>query len=673
MKTCRTCNAPLGPEDERCAACGAEVLNGTVVERDEIETVSADGIVETVLVRRTPVPEDLRAALAGRYDLIEGIGQGGMGDVYRGIDRKTDEMVAIKVLKRKYSADPDFAARFMREAKILEALDHPNIVRLMGSGEAEEYLYFAMPFISGRTLRARLREEGKLDPLEAARIAREVCRGLEYAHDKQVIHRDIKPDNIMEDGKGRVYLTDFGISKAAAESTMTQTGAFMGTPEYMSPEQCGNSKDVDGRSDLYSLGIVLYEMLTGRVPFTGDIPSLMHSHVYEKPKPVRRLNGKVPKGLARIVKKLLEKERGKRPAGAHALEWELALFRKREEERREKLKKPEGRLRRLRWYARMMPWWAKAATAIAALFIACVLFALWPETEPKAGEVRTVGGMEFVYIPSGSFMMGQPDPNIGCTGCSKNEQPRHRVTVDGFWMGKYEVTQGQYEAVMGANPSYFKGDGRRPVEQVSWYDAVEFCNRLSEKAGLIRRYTIDRTRRDPNNKNQHDDTKRWTVSLNEGANGFRLPAEAEWEYAARAGSTTAYYWGDNVRDACRYANVLDRACKSKDPSWPTIDCNDGYADTAPVGRFMPNAFGLYDMIGNVWEWCADWYDENYYARSPEKNPKGPESGQYRVLRGGSCYYYDYVYRSDDRLWYNPDYFIYKTGFRVVVPAGAGVK
>ncbi len=270
----------------------------------------------------------------------------------------------------------------------------------------------------------------------------------------------------------------------------------------------------------------------------------------------------------------------------------------------------------------------------------------------KAGETKTVGGMELVYVPSGSFMMGSkesPEELVrkygGGISDYRREQPRHRVSVDGFWMGKYEVTQAQYKKIMGKNPSHFKGwfKGNRPVEQVSWHNAQGFCWKFSEKHKVA----------------------------------VRLPTEAEWEYACRAGSETAYFWGDNVRDACRYGNLLDRAYRAY-RSWMSsdcsiVDCNDGYAHTtAPVGRFRPNAFGLYDIIGNVNEWCADWYDEQYYANSPERNPKGPERGTSRVLRGGSWYQGYYLnLRSAFRDWNNPDFAFgwSGNGFRVVVSAG----
>jgi len=229
---------------------------------------------------------------------------------------------------------------------------------------------------------------------------------------------------------------------------------------------------------------------------------------------------------------------------------------------------------------------------------------------------KKIGGIEFVYIPGGTFMMGS-------NHYSDDEKPVHRVTVDSFWMGRFEVTQKQYEAIIGSNPSYFKGffgDTKinHPVVQVSWNDAMEFCKRFSSKYGVK----------------------------------ARLPYEAEWEYACRAGTTTIYYWGDSVNgDYCWYHDNSGRK-------------------THPVGKKKPNAWGLYDMSGNVSEWCMDWFDGSYYKNNPAENPRGPSSGEYRVFRGGSFYdyYFDHL-RNSERNWNNPNVRYTNSGFRVVIPAG----
>ncbi|MDI9423255.1 MAG: formylglycine-generating enzyme family protein, partial [Spirochaetota bacterium] len=220
-----------------------------------------------------------------------------------------------------------------------------------------------------------------------------------------------------------------------------------------------------------------------------------------------------------------------------------------------------------------------------------------------------IGGIDFIYIKGGEFWMGSPE-RVG----GDREHPRHKVQMSGFWIGKYEITQGEYEALMGKNPSKYRGDARRPVDSVSWNDAKKFCAKFGSKYGII----------------------------------ARLPTEAEWEYAARAGTTTNYYWGDTV-----HGNY----CWYYDNSGDT---------TQPVGQKRPNAWGLYDMSGNVWEWCEDWYAEDYYSKSPARDPKGPSSGNYHVLRGGSWHKSVNQLRSAYRFWDHADDRDFNDGFRVVL-------
>jgi len=227
----------------------------------------------------------------------------------------------------------------------------------------------------------------------------------------------------------------------------------------------------------------------------------------------------------------------------------------------------------------------------------------------------------FVRIQGGTFTMGSPKKEPG----RRDEEVQHKVTVSSFYMGRTEVTQKEYQEIIGTNPSYFKGDNL-PVEQVSWYDAIEYCNMRSRKEGLTPAYTIDKNRSDPNNKRDYDDLK-WTVTWNRGANGYRLPTEAEWEYACRAGTKTPFNTGNSI--------TTDQA--NYDGSWTFRYSN--YAEgeyrkkTTPVGSFAPNAWGLYDMHGNVYEWCWDWCED--YASGLQTDPAGADSGIGRVHRGGS--------------------------------------
>jgi len=232
----------------------------------------------------------------------------------------------------------------------------------------------------------------------------------------------------------------------------------------------------------------------------------------------------------------------------------------------------------------------------------------------------------FVRINGGTFTMGSPSSELG----RRSDEVQHQVTVSSFYIGKYEVTQKEYQEVMGTNPSKFMGDNL-PVENVSWYDAVEYCNQRSKKEGLIPAYTVNGS----------------NVEWNRNTNGYRLPTEAEWEYACRAGTATAYNTGENISDSTGWYKV-----------------NSGIK-THPVGQKLANAWGLYDMHGNVWEWCWDWYGS--YSSKVQNDPMGAVSGSFRVLRGGSWYNSAENTRSTYRFNLDPYYRYDNFGFRLVRP------
>jgi len=228
----------------------------------------------------------------------------------------------------------------------------------------------------------------------------------------------------------------------------------------------------------------------------------------------------------------------------------------------------------------------------------------------------------FVWIEGGTFTMGSSVNEPEHRG---NESPQHQVTVSSFYMGKYEVTQKEYHEIMETNPGGFKGDNL-PEGNINWYNAIEYCNRRSRKEGLTPVYTINKKQNDPNNKSEYDNVK-WTVTWNRNANGYRLPTEAEWEYACRAGTTTPFSTGNNITTSQANYNG----------NYPYNDNAKGeYREkTTPVGSFAPNAWGLYDMHGNVWEWCWDWFGE--YTSGAQTDPVGASSGFDRVIRGGGWY------------------------------------
>jgi serine/threonine protein kinase/Flp pilus assembly protein TadD len=260
----------------------------------------------------------LRTALADRYTFDREVGRGGMATVYRALDQKHDRPVAIKVL-HPYLAMNLGPERFLREIQIAAQLQHPHIVPLYDSGQAGDLLYYVMPYVEGESLRQRLQREQRLPVDDTLHLGRAVAAALDYAHRHGVVHRDIKPENVMLH-EGEAVVTDFGIAKAvtaAAASTLTQTGATVGTPAYMSPEQAAGAAELDGRSDVYSLGCVVYEMLSGRTPFTGPTAQAIIAQCFMEPPPsLRGSRGDLPDWLEPVVMKSLAKDAGDRFATA---------------------------------------------------------------------------------------------------------------------------------------------------------------------------------------------------------------------------------------------------------------------------------------------------------------------------------------------------------------------
>ncbi|MBW1989717.1 MAG: formylglycine-generating enzyme family protein [Deltaproteobacteria bacterium] len=248
--------------------------------------------------------------------------------------------------------------------------------------------------------------------------------------------------------------------------------------------------------------------------------------------------------------------------------------------------------------------------------------------------IEPVTGMEFVWIPGGCFMQGTPPTE---PGRYPDEGPVHETCVDGFWMGKYEVTNAQYRVY---DPTHDAGDYKgfdlngddQPAVYLSWYEIMDFCW--------------------------------WLTKQHHGKYTFFLPTEAEHEYAARGGTTTSRFWGDDPSQACKYANVADLSAKKRYEEWEVHDCDDGYVVNAPVGSFLPNPFGLYDILGNAWEWCQDWNGE--YPSGPVTNPLGPGSSEHgRVVRGGSWDNLPSGVRCGNRSYATPNFTRYNNGFRLV--------
>ena len=589
----------------------------------------------------------------GHYRIIALLGRGGMADVYRAEDERLGREVALKALPPEFARDPERIERFEREVRAAARLNHPNIVTVHEFGQGEGHHFYTMALMTGGDLKARIRANPNgMPPAEARAVAAAVALALDYAHRWGYAHRDVKPENILFGEEGAPQLTDFGIARAMESGTrMTATGMSIGSPHYMSPEQA-QGLEVDGRSDLYSLGVVLYEMLTGRLPF--DAPNTFAvglSHIKD-PAPelprelagwqstLDRLLAKSPEDRYASARDLAEVLAPDTPPGPQStrvvsMEPEAEISSAASLRPQATRVMPVGRdsgppaqrkegAPRLVVAAkpRRVPWAGLVGGLLVAVGIGYLALEDAKRLEPRlsndggvdsevrpaaeanrlrVGESRLFDGIEFVWIPPGEFQMGSRSRHA-----YGDENPVTRVRLTrGFWLGKYEVTQGQWESVMGSNPSHFKDCGRScPVERVSWYDVQEFTRKLNARVGKKR---------------------------------YRLPTEAEWEYSARAGTTTDTYLGDIARPRGK-DTVVNRI------AW--YDENSRRR-THPVGHKASNGFGLHDMLGNVWEWVGDWKGD--YAGGSVTDPEGPKVGKDRVIRGGSWLGYARYCRSAGRL------------------------
>ncbi|MHB1568627.1 MAG: Stk1 family PASTA domain-containing Ser/Thr kinase [Solirubrobacteraceae bacterium] len=262
-----------------------------------------------------PLPSEM---IDGRYRVLSRLGAGGMADVFLAEDEQLRRQVALKLLHRRFAADPDFVERFRREAQAAAGLQHPNVVSVYDRGSYDDTYFIAMEYLPGRSLKQLIREEAPLDPVRAIDIAIQILKAARFAHRRGVIHRDLKPHNVIIDDADQAKVTDFGIARAGA-SDMTETGSIMGTAQYLSPEQA-QGHTVGAASDMYSVGVVLYEMLTGRVPFDGESPvAIALKHVAQAPVPPSQLNPAIGPELDQTVLWVLNKDAADRPQNADEL------------------------------------------------------------------------------------------------------------------------------------------------------------------------------------------------------------------------------------------------------------------------------------------------------------------------------------------------------------------
>ena len=644
---------------------------------------------------------DFNGKSIGRYHILEQLGQGGMAVVYKAYDTRLERDVAIKIIRKDAfpaEAHGRILQRFERESKALAKLSHANIVKVYDYGEYEGAPYLVMELLTGGTL--KYQQTHILPYGDAARLLAPIARALGYAHKHDILHRDIKPSNILITESGEPVLTDFGIAKVLEESdgqTLTGTGIGLGTPEYMAPEQW-LGKAVPA-SDQYSLGVVFYELVTGHKPYTADTPAaiLIKQSNDPLPRPKDFVPG-LPATVERVIFKALAKQHENRfadmdafaqaleklaqsaPASDNQKETKTAFTDRHsarstsggvEElspvdvlETRDDLigKRPHRAIRKQSSVKKSLPsrWRWIGLGLLAAAVLAGLIFGVLipggrrPQANANTGQtqqttqtpaqlsnsvtadrteiptstyppasipdptatlgigstwVREADGMTMVYVPAGEFEMGSED------GLS-NESPIHTVYLDAFWIDQTEVTNGQYEECV-VTGTCTKPSSTSSYTRNAYYDDLQY---VDYPVIYVDWY-------------QAQAYCQWS--------GGRLPTEAEWEKAARETDGKISSWGNNYTSR-------DTTEVGSDPS-----------DTSP--------YGALDMIGNVWEWVADWYGE--YPIESVNNPTGASAGSARVMRGGSWSSMSGYMSTTSRGWGAPQFVNYYLGFRCVQSAG----
>jgi len=369
---CPQCHSE-NPQDSRfCSKCGTRIQPPEEVPFSLTKTLEV------------PFKElAVGSIFAGRYQLIEELGKGGMGIVYKALDKEVGEQVALKLLSPEIAADEKTVERFRNELKFARKISHRNVCRTYHFGEEEKTRYITMEYVPGEDLKSTIRRVGQLSVAKAVSIAKQVCEGLAEAHRLGVVHRDLKPQNIMIDREGSARIMDFGIARSLKAKGITGEGVMIGTPDYMSPEQAEGA-EVDHRSDIYSLGVILYEMVTGQLPFGGDTPlSVILKHKTQEPPHPRQFNAQIPEDFNRLILKCMEKDRQRRYQSAQELLFELSRI-EREIPTVERIKVEEKRRRGLTVVQKTRIKWATAL--VLAILIILGAFYLWKgfiQAKPK--------------------------------------------------------------------------------------------------------------------------------------------------------------------------------------------------------------------------------------------------------------------------------------------------
>jgi len=668
MGETETTGPPDADDPTRILWAGAPASGGEPGRRTAAQRPSDIG--------RVPVGEAPRGRFGDAYEVLGEVGRGGMGSVYRARDIHAGRDVALKVVR---SGGATALARFQREGEVMAGLDHPGIVRVHALGEVRGCPFLACELVPG----ARTLDEVVPDLDRRARVAaiRDAARALGHAHAKGVVHRDVKPGNLLVDGEGRLRVTDFGLALPLEAERLTATGAFMGTPHYMAPEQMTSERgQVGPPTDVWALGVLLYEVLTGELPFPGpSLTNLLTQVLQGPPSPPRVKDASIPAPLEAVCLKALARRSGDRYPDGDALAADLDRWLEGGAVAARPPRRGVGRPAALvaggaaliGLVALLMPGseereyppsqWPSPRDP--AQLVGGVPEAAPPEPEPAwradapgwlervppgrrpplplpdgvafgeaEGEyVNQADGSVLVWIPPGELVMGSAD------GDPDERPPRPVALTAGYFLGKHEVTWAQVtrfcyltgrplpaREIEGHPGSWTAGD-RHPAFHVSWEDARAYCE--------------------------------WA--------GLRLPTEAEWEYAARGPESRTYPWGDHApREPV--ANLADASAQAlAGDEWVVVEgYDDGAGYLSPVGAYPLGAspFGCLDMAGNVWEWVADRYAP-YPDVERAEDPRGPAEGGERVVRGGSWCFGLRDCRGANRASFRPESRLDYVGFR----------
>jgi serine/threonine protein kinase len=521
------------------------------------------------------------------YNIESVIGEGGMGVVYRAWDGAMERPVALKCLHANLAGDPEIRRRFAREARLLRDYQHPNVIQVYDFVEVDYLLAIVMELVNGPSLVQYLRKwRGRMPLAEVRELFGGVLEAVAVGHRQGIIHRDLKPDNILLAGDAetrRPKVVDFGIAKILEGTTYTMSGAFLGTCSYMSPEQVQQPAAADPRSDIYSLGVTLYQLCTGRLPFEGNHFAVMMAHVNQPPKPPSELRGDLPAPLEQLILAALSKDPVQRPASCEEFQ-------------------------------------ASLEAALSQVGIST----RGPRTAPLPPILKGHGA-DMALVPAGTFQMGRL---------------RRSVYLDAFYLDVTPVTNQEFL-------TFVEVTGYKPDDE----GAARFLNHFSGK-------------KIPRGKENHPVVYvSWTDANAYAAwAGKRLPTEAEWEKAARGTDGRKYPWG--------------RA----EPGPRKAHYGQAHGGTIPVGSLPEGAspYGILDLAGNVWEWCGEYDDPEFYADGPEQNPHNdrPQTSHadgkrpHLVMRGGSYVFDARALRTYSRTSFEAHYRFGAGGFRCARSAKA---